>query len=167
LRVPPIVLTFVGAALAITAVPLATAAPIGALGCVLGAALCDALDGAVAVLTNRATRFGAWADAIADRVADWAFAVVLWRCGAPWELALVAGVLSMARELYRIKVPRARSIITVDERPTRVICTGVALLAAASTSADWAATVCAAVWVVLATAGWLQFRQFRKLTVSR
>ena len=44
---------------------------------------CDALDGAVALLAGRATRAGAVADRAADRVADTAFALVLWRCGAP------------------------------------------------------------------------------------
>jgi phosphatidylglycerophosphate synthase len=157
-QVSPTVITVVGALLAVAAVPLATAAPLVALLCVLLSCLCDALDGAVAVLTNRATRLGARADAIADRIADAAFAIVLWRCGAPWELAVVAGGLSLGRELCRVVVPWTRSIITADERPTRAICTGVALVCAAVTSAAWPATVCAAVWAFLATVGWLQFR---------
>jgi phosphatidylglycerophosphate synthase len=155
--VPPTVITVGGAGLAVAAVPLATAAPLAGLLCVLMSGLCDALDGAVAVLTNRATRLGARADAIADRIADGAFAIVLWRCGAPWGLAIAAGGLSLARELCRVVVPWTRTIITLDERPTRVICTSVALVSAAVTSAAWPATVCAAVWAALALIGWLQF----------
>jgi hypothetical protein len=81
-------------------------------------------------------------DHVADRVADTAFALVMWRCGAPLWLALVAAGLSLVQELARRRV-----VITVAERPTRVICAVLACAAAAVSAASWPPTVCAAVWV--------------------
>ena len=70
------------------AVLLAADLPWVALALVLLAVLCDGLDGAVALASERVSVRGAYADKIADRVADTAFAAVLWRCGAPWGLAV-------------------------------------------------------------------------------
>lgn len=151
LRVPPLALTVLGALLALDALLLAGSLPAVALAVVLLASLCDGLDGAVALLSGRATRFGSAADKIADRVADSAFALVIWRCGAPLWLALVAGGLSLLHEALRALLGGARlSRLTVAERPTRVVCTTLACLCAAVSSAVWPATVCAAVWAGLA-----------------
>lgn len=151
LRVPPLALTVLGALLALDALLLAGSLPAVALAVVLLASLCDGLDGAVALLSGRATRFGSAADKIADRVADSAFALVIWRCGAPLWLALVAGGLSLLHEALRALLGGARlSRLTVAERPTRVVCTTLACLCAAVSSAVWLPTVCAAVWAGLA-----------------
>jgi CDP-diacylglycerol--glycerol-3-phosphate 3-phosphatidyltransferase len=141
-RVPPTSVTVVGVVLAVLAPVIAAALPLAALALVVAAALCDGLDGAIAVVGGRATRSGAVADAVADRVADTAFALTMWRCGAPLWLALLAGGLSLAQELARRRV-----VITVAERPTRVICAALACGSAAVSDAAWPPTVCAAVWV--------------------
>jgi CDP-diacylglycerol--glycerol-3-phosphate 3-phosphatidyltransferase len=141
-RVPPTAITVLGVVLAVAAPLLAGRWPLVALALVLAAAVADGLDGAVAVVGGRATRVGAALDQVADRVADTAFALVMWRCGAPLWLALVAGTLSLGQELARRRV-----VITVAERPTRVICTVLACAAAAVSTASWPPTVCAAVWV--------------------
>jgi CDP-diacylglycerol--glycerol-3-phosphate 3-phosphatidyltransferase len=157
LRVPPTVLTLVGVLLAADAVLFAERLPWIALVLVLLSALCDGLDGAVAVLSRRATRFGSVADKAADRVADCAFAAVLWRCGAPWPLALAAGALSLVHEGIRIVLGGRRlARITVAERPARVICAALACGCAAVSDATWPPTACAAVWAGLATLGLAQ-----------
>ncbi len=159
LRVPPNAITVIGGLSAVAAVPVAPHA--AALALVAVAVAADGLDGAVAVLAERATRAGARLDAAADRVADCAFALVIWRCGAPLWLAVVAGGLSLGHETLRV-APRVSSRvrspvrITVAERPTRVICAGLALVAAAVSPAGWPATVCAAAWAGLALAGLAQ-----------
>ena len=156
--VPPLVLTALGALFAVDALLLAAADPWFAFALVLVSTACDALDGAVAVLADRATRSGAVADKLADRIADTAFALVIWRCGAPWWLAAAAGALSLAHEGVRegareVRGHGLRARVTVAERPTRVICTALACVAAGVSAARWPATVCAAVWVVLAVVG--------------
>jgi CDP-diacylglycerol--glycerol-3-phosphate 3-phosphatidyltransferase len=156
-RVPPLVLTVAGVLLALDAVLLAARWPWVALALVLLSAVCDGLDGAVAMLSGRASRFGSVADKIADRIADCAFAAVLWRCGAPWWLALAAGAFSLAHEGIRVFAGGARPArITVAERPTRVICTVLACGSAGVSAAAWPPTVCAAVWTGLALLGLAQ-----------
>lgn len=141
-RVSPMVITVAGVVLAVNAPLLAAGLPLVALVLVLAAALCDGLDGAVALLQGRTSRAGALADTIADRVADTAFALVMWRVGAPLWLAVLAAALSVGFEFGR-----RRPLITVAERPTRVICTTLACISAAISEATWPPTVCAAVWV--------------------
>jgi CDP-diacylglycerol--glycerol-3-phosphate 3-phosphatidyltransferase len=156
-RVPPMVFTVAGAALAVMAVAVAARWPWPALALVAAAVLCDALDGAVAVLADRASALGAVADKAADRVADTAFALVIWRCGAPWWLAGLAAALSLGLEAVRtVRGGAALSRITVAERPSRVICTALACVSAGVSAAVWPATVCAAVWVALALVGLVQ-----------
>jgi CDP-diacylglycerol--glycerol-3-phosphate 3-phosphatidyltransferase len=154
-RFPPLALTVLGVVLAGDAVLLARPAPAAAAGAVVLAAVCDGLDGAVAVLAERATTFGARADTVADRLADIAFAAVLWRCGAPWPLALACGALAVAVDgLRRVRAVPAR--ITVAERPTWTICAVLACGSAAVTSASWPVLVCAAVWLAAGALGVLQ-----------
>ena len=150
-RVPPAAITAAGVLLAVDAPLLAARLPLVALVPVLAAALCDGLDGAVALLQARTTRAGAVADTIADRIADTAFALVIWQAGAPLWLALVAAALSVGLELARW-----RPLITVAERPTRVICTALACVSAAISDAAWPPTVCAAVWVAATLVAFVQ-----------
>ena len=150
-RVPPAAITAAGVLLAVDAPLLAARLPLVALVLVLAAALCDGLDGAVALLQARTTRAGAVADTIADRIADTAFALVIWQAGAPLWLALVAAALSVGLELAR-----RRPLITVAERPTRVICTALACVSAAISDAAWPPTLCAAVWVAATLVAFVQ-----------
>lgn len=155
--VPPTAVTVLGAVLAIDAVLFAADQPWVALALVAVAAFCDALDGAIALLTGRASASGALADKVADRIADSAFALTIWRCGAPLWLAVTAGAISLVHEALRETLGGARrSRITVAERPTRVICTMLACAAAGVSAATWPPTVCAAVWVVLGVIGIVQ-----------
>lgn len=145
--VPPTAITVAGVVLAIDAVLLAAPLPLVASALVFASALCDGLDGAVAVVAGRATRAGALADALADRIADCAFALVIWRCGAPLWLAALAGGISLVHEAVRALVGGVlRTTVTMGERPTRVACAGIAGIAAAVSEAGWPATACAAVW---------------------
>jgi CDP-diacylglycerol--glycerol-3-phosphate 3-phosphatidyltransferase len=159
LRVPPLGLTVLGALVAIDAVLLAASQPWVALALVLLSVLCDGLDGAVALLAGRVSVRGAYADRIADRVADAAFAAVLWRCGAPWPLALAAGMLSLVHEASReLRGGRLLARLTVAERPTRTICAALACGSAGVSPATWPPTVCASIWAALAVIGLAQLR---------
>ena len=143
--VPPTAITALGVVLAADAAFLAADHPGWAALAVLLAALCDGLDGAVAVVGGRATRLGALADAVADRLADLAFAAVLWRVGAPAVLAAVCGGLAVAVDLVR-RLRRVPDRITVGERPSWSICAGLAAVSAAVSDAGWPVLVCAGTW---------------------
>jgi CDP-diacylglycerol--glycerol-3-phosphate 3-phosphatidyltransferase len=164
-RVPPDVLTLVGLLVACAVVPLAAA---GGRWPVLGAAvaaasgLLDNLDGAVAVLTGRTTRWGAVLDAAADRVADAAYCVALWALGAQVWLVALAGGLAWLLEYVRARAVGAgmpdAGAITVAERPSRVAGAAMFLLACGvhpSSAATWA-TVGAWLGVAVGVIGLVQ-----------
>lgn len=152
MRVPPTAITALGVLVALDAVLLARYWPWAAALAVLVAVLCDGLDGAVAVVADRTTRHGATADAVADRIADAAFATVIWRCGAPWPLALLAGALAWAVDLLR-RWRHVPARITVAERPSWAVCTVLAGASATVSDARWPVVVCAVVWIVLGVGG--------------
>jgi CDP-diacylglycerol--glycerol-3-phosphate 3-phosphatidyltransferase len=154
--------TVAGVVLAADAALLADRHPWAAAITVALATLCDGLDGAVAVVGGRATRYGAVADAIADRIADAAFAVVLWRCGVPWWLAIACGAVALGIDGLR-RVRGVPTRITVGERPTWTICAVLASGSSAITSAQWPVLTCAAVWLAAGVVGLAQIgRPFQR-----
>jgi CDP-diacylglycerol--glycerol-3-phosphate 3-phosphatidyltransferase len=85
-RLAPDALSVLGLLVSLSVVPLAAAGGRWALAAAVLVALggmLDGLDGAVAVLTDRATRWGFVLDSVCDRVSDAAYVVALWLLGAP------------------------------------------------------------------------------------
>jgi phosphatidylglycerophosphate synthase len=75
------------------------------------------------VLQDRASDAGRLLDHTADRIGEVVFGALLWRAGAPWWLAVLAVVLMLA-----VEVVRRSAVVTVGERPVRVLLTAAALL---------------------------------------
>jgi phosphatidylglycerophosphate synthase len=122
----------------------------------------DNLDGAVAVMRSRTTAFGYVLDSVVDRVADLLYVVALFVVGAPAWVCVVGGSLMFLQEYARARAAAGGmaevGVVTVWERPTRVIVTAMFLLGAGlyvTAAADWA-TGGAAVWVVLGVVGCTQ-----------
>lgn len=129
---------------------------------VLVSAFADNLDGAVAVLTGRTTRWGAVLDAAADRLADTAYVLALYLVGANGPLAVLAGALPALQEYVRARAQAAGmhqvGVVTVFERPTRAIGTAAFLLGAGLYPAEastWAG-VGAAFWAAAGGAALVQ-----------
>jgi CDP-diacylglycerol--glycerol-3-phosphate 3-phosphatidyltransferase len=160
--VPPDVLTawgvLVSAAVAVVAAP-GGRWPLVAVGIVVLAGLLDNLDGAVAILSGRTSRWGFVLDSLADRLSDAAYVVALWLLGAPGPLCVAGGSLMMLQEYARARAGNAGmgevGVVTVWERPTRVVLTAFALLACGlfPVQADVLAAVGAVAWVVLGAVG--------------
>lgn len=146
-------------------VPAAAAAGrwplLGALAVPL-AGLGDGLDGAVAVIADRATRHGAVLDFVADRVGEGLLLAALWFLGAPLWLVLAAatavGWLEGVRRYGVRRIGGAGGRITPGERPTRLILIGLGLLGAGllpNRATASAVAVAAAVLGVCAVSGGL------------
>ena len=161
-RISPTALTGVGVGLAAVAAVLASSLPAVAALVALLSGLLDGLDGAVAVLRRRESSFGFVLDSVADRCADGLLLLALWRAGAApaWCVLAAAGVVLL-------EYTRARAagvgvvelgLVTVGERPTRLVLTVVGLLLAAAWSG--AADLASAATAGVALVGWLQLLAF-------
>jgi len=162
-RVPPDVVTGAGVLVSAGAAALASLGGrwwlLAALVVVVSGLL-DNLDGAVAVLTSRSTAWGFVLDSVADRLSDLAYLVALWLAGAPGEWCAAGGALMLLQEYVRARAGAGGmtevGVVTVWERPTRVIVTA-AFLASAGLLDDGAwADLGAAAWVGLGVVGLVQ-----------
>lgn len=158
-RVPPDLLTAAGLLVTAGAVGLAGLGGrwgLAAAAVVVLSGLLDNLDGAVAVLTGRATRWGYVLDSVTDRVGDLLYLAALWVLGAPPAVCVVGGVLMFLQEYARARAGAAGltevGVVTVWERPTRVIVTAAFLASAALLGEPWAA-LGAWAWVGLGVVG--------------
>lgn len=111
----------------------------------------DNLDGAVAVLSARTTAWGYLLDSLVDRVADIAYLAALWLIGAAGWVVVLAGAGLGLLEYARARAGNAGmgevGVVTVGERPTRVIIASSFLITAgifSAQAADVAAVAAAA-----------------------
>jgi phosphatidylglycerophosphate synthase len=172
--VPPDVVTALG--VAVTALALLPAAggaawPLLAVVVVIASGLLDNLDGCVAVLTGRVTSWGSVLDSLADRCCDGLYLVALWLAGAPAGLCVAAGAAVVALEYGRSRATGAGfaqiGLVTVGERPTRIVvtCFGLAFAGFAplfdgrfgGSFAGWAAGAGAAATLGVSLVGTGQF----------
>ena len=161
-RVPPDLVTIAG--LLVTAVAALLARGDGwlllaAALLVVLAGLFDNLDGAVAVLRDRVTSWGAFLDSVTDRVSDLLMVLALGLAGAPWQVCVLGGALMFLLEYARARAAVAGmsevGVVTVWERPTRVIVTAAFLACAAVLGNPWPA-LGAWAWVGLGFIGLVQ-----------
>jgi CDP-diacylglycerol--glycerol-3-phosphate 3-phosphatidyltransferase len=122
-----------------------------AVAVVVVSAVLDGVDGTVAILRGRVTRWGYVLDSGCDRVADACYLTALWLAGAPGPLCAAAGGVVLLLEYLRARAAAAGmsevGVITVAERPTRVIVTAMFLLGAGiypASAGTWAAAGAAA-----------------------
>ena len=168
-RVSPATVTACGLLLCI-GVPFA--ALLGRFGLLLGALLvllagfADALDGAVAVVTDRTSRLGFVYDSVADRLGELAWLAAFWVAGVPGWLAAAGAAVSWLHEYVRARAAAGGmdglGIVTLGERPTRVSVAISGLLVgwvAGLVHPGWDTTVvlvAAIVWLALGVIGLVQ-----------
>jgi CDP-diacylglycerol--glycerol-3-phosphate 3-phosphatidyltransferase len=161
----PNTVTALGLLVALGTVPAAAGGgrwPLLAVLATVLSGLFDNLDGAVAVLTGRTTRGGAVLDALCDRIADAGYCAALWLAGAAGPVAVLGGGLAWLHEYLRARAAVAGmseiGIVTVSERPTRVIVTAMFLLGCGlypASASGWALAGAAA-WSGLGLIGLVQ-----------
>lgn len=127
------------------------------------AALADSADGAVALITDRTSRLGSYYDSMADRLSEAAWLLALWLVGVPGVLVTAAGALAWLHEYARARATVCGmsdiGVVTVAERPTRVLLVILAFLLGGAASlidpqlTPGAVTVVVAVWFVLGLLG--------------
>jgi phosphatidylglycerophosphate synthase len=130
--VQPDVLTFTSTWLALAAIVVATYGgrwEMAAGWLIVVSGLGDTLDGAVAVATERTTRWGYVLDSFVDRLNDVLYLVAVWVVGGPAWIVLTAGVAFFLLEYVRARGRNAGGsevgVVTVGERAVRVICCSI------------------------------------------
>jgi len=126
---------------------------LAAAAAILLVGLLDNIDGIVAVRTNRVTNWGAYLDAMADRVTDVLIGVVLIAAGANALVIALAVTVALVHEYMRARAQGVGylevGLISVAEKPVRVILGFVGMLLAAISPFD------SDVWTTLAGLAWL------------
>ncbi len=129
---------------------------------VVVSSLLDGLDGAVALLSGRSSRWGYLVDSLGDRVGEAALGAALAIAGAPAVVCVGAVGVGWLQEYARARAGAggldAIVVVTVAERPTRLLAAGLALFAAAAVppAAGVAASAGAVAWLGLGAAGLAQ-----------
>jgi phosphatidylglycerophosphate synthase len=147
--------------------------PLVAAALIVLAGILDGLDGAVAVRTDRVTPWGSVLDPLCDRLADICSVAALWLVGAPAGWCVAGGALALLHEQVRASarvngMPEI-GVVTVSERPTRVIVSAAFLVAAGlypGAASTWA-TVGAVAWTVLGLIGLGQLIRTVKARLGR
>jgi phosphatidylglycerophosphate synthase len=163
--VNPFVLTASGAVMAALVPCVAVVGPrwplLAGLVVALSAGL-DNLDGAVAALSARTSAWGFLLDSLVDRVSDVAYLVAFWLLGAAGWLTVVAGAALGMLEYARARAGNAGlsevGVVTVGERPTRVIVAASFLVTAGifSSASDTVAAVAVSVTAAVSLVGLVQ-----------
>jgi phosphatidylglycerophosphate synthase len=169
-RVNPNVITACGLLLGALALIATKVAP--ALGglVVLLSSLTDGVDGAVAALSGRSSKIGFVLDSVVDRLSDTLFVIALVLVGASERLAGIAVAVVWLLEYTRARAGNAGlgeiGVVTIGERPTRVLAVGLSLVGAQvlSARAVWCANLGAGIIVVASSIGFLQLgRHLRRV----
>ncbi|NMO93091.1 CDP-alcohol phosphatidyltransferase family protein [Actinomycetospora sp. TBRC 11914] len=164
-RVPPTAVTYTGGVLAVAVGAVAALGgrwPLLAAVLVLVVAVLDGVDGALAEMTDTATAWGRILDQLVDRVGDVAMLVGLWALGAPGPVCAAAAVLTVFDEAVRASAGAEGvvevGLVSVPERPTRLVLGSLSLLGAGAVPsvAPLVVTGGATAWAVLALAATLQ-----------
>lgn len=157
--VPPTAVTYVGGvgAIAVGAVAaLGGRWPLLAAVLVVAVAVLDGIDGALAETTDSATAWGRILDQLVDRIGDLAMLVGLWALGAPGPVCAAAAVLTVFDESVRASAGAEGvvevGLVSIAERPTRLVLGGLSLVVAgaAPAVAGLVVTVGAALWAACA-----------------
>jgi CDP-diacylglycerol--glycerol-3-phosphate 3-phosphatidyltransferase len=131
LRVTPNLLTFAGLFFAIALWQFANSW-LAAIFLVLSLFF-DGIDGSLAILQKKTSKFGAFTDSFVDRISEFFWALALYKLGAPASLVFVALLATFIQENLR-----ARSgglghsevgIVTICERPVRASLIFIAIVA--------------------------------------
>jgi CDP-diacylglycerol--glycerol-3-phosphate 3-phosphatidyltransferase len=143
LRLSPNAVTLIGVLLSLVVPYLVVTDHLFAAGVLaLAVGIVDNLDGAVAVLTGRSTNFGFVFDSVADRVGDTALLVGLGLASDSLWPAAAAAFVAFLQEYARARAGVVGfteiGVISISERPTRVLVTGLFLVGASIAGSMWA-----------------------------
>ena len=166
LRVTPNLLTFAGLFFAIALWQFASSWA-AALFLVLSLFF-DGIDGSLAILQKKTSKFGAFTDSFVDRISEVFWALALYKLGAPAALVFIALLATYVQEYIRARSGglgyNEVGIVTICERPVRASLIFIAIVANL-VGLDFVAAI-SIVWVAMQNFALLQliFTSYKTLT---
>ena len=166
LRVTPNLLTFAGLFFAIALWQFANSW-VAALFLVLSLFF-DGIDGSLAILQKKTSKFGAFTDSFVDRISEVFWALALYKLGAPAALVFVALLATYVQEYIRARSGglghNEVGIVTICERPVRASLIFIAIVANL-VGLDFVAAI-SIIWVAMQNFALLQliFTSYKTLT---
>jgi archaetidylinositol phosphate synthase len=132
-----------------------------AIGLLVASLLCDGIDGSLAIITNKASKWGAALDSILDRTTELFWVLTFISIGGNEYIVIGAAVLAFAQEYLRARAGGLGltevGVVTIAERPVRASILFVSLIA--FTIDLQIINSLAALWLIL--------QSFSFLTISR
>ncbi|CAB4971552.1 unannotated protein [freshwater metagenome] len=96
--------------------------------------ICDGVDGSLAIVTNKESKWGAAVDSIFDRLTEVFWALTFIAIGANQNVVMAAVLLAAVQEYLRARAAGLGlaevGVVTIAERPVRAAILFVALVAA-------------------------------------
>ena len=166
LRVTPNLLTFAGLFFAIALWQFANSW-VAALFLVLSLFF-DGIDGSLAILQKKTSKFGAFTDSFVDRISEFFWALALYQLGAPAALVFISLLATYVQEYIRARSGglghNEVGIVTICERPVRASLIFIAIVANL-VGLDLVAVI-AIIWVAMQNFALLQLilTSYNKLT---
>lgn len=104
-----------------------------AIGLLVASLLCDGIDGSLAIITNKASKWGAALDSILDRTTEVFWVLTFISIGGNEYIVICAAVLAFAQEYLRARAGGLGltevGVVTIAERPVRASILFVSLIA--------------------------------------
>ena len=97
--------------------------------------ICDGIDGSLAILTAKFSKWGALLDSTIDRITEVFWVLTLYKLGADLKLLLIIAVFASVQEYLRARAGGLGmsnvGVVTLAERPVRASFIFIALIASA------------------------------------
>ena len=95
--------------------------------------LCDGIDGSLAIITGKSSKWGAVLDSVVDRITELFWALTYISLGANQNVVIAALLIASIQEYLRARVGglglRDVGVVTISERPVRASILFVAIIA--------------------------------------
>ena len=133
-----------------------------AIGLLVASLLCDGIDGSLAIISNKTSKWGAALDSILDRTTELFWVLTFISIGGDEYLVICAAVLAFAQEYLRARAGGLGltevGVVTIAERPVRASILFVALIA--FTIDLQIINLLAALWLILQSISFLTLSHF-------
>ena len=95
--------------------------------------ICDGVDGSLAIITGKSSKWGALLDSVVDRLTEFFWILALYSLGVDSKILITVLILASAQEYLRARAGGVGltqvGVVTVAERPVRASFVFVALVA--------------------------------------